>query len=132
MCKRMEWNGEIRICVDFRNLNQLLLKDNYSLLLIDQVLQIVTRSQMMSMLDGFSGYNQIEVLMKQINKKLRLQLDVVHLHVTRMPFGLINVEATFQRAMDLAFQGILERFIFVYLDDLTILSKDHENHIFYL
>lgn len=50
-------NGEIRICVDFRNLNQLSLKDNYLLSIMDQVLQIVTRSEMLSMLDGFSRYN---------------------------------------------------------------------------
>ncbi|KAH9327896.1 hypothetical protein KI387_000004, partial [Taxus chinensis] len=50
-------NGEIRICVDFRNLNQASLKDNYPLPMMDQVLQAVTGSEMLSMLDGFSGYN---------------------------------------------------------------------------
>ncbi|KAH9320678.1 hypothetical protein KI387_015317, partial [Taxus chinensis] len=54
-------NGEIRICVDFRNLNQASLKDNYPLPIMDQVLQVVTSLEMMSMLDGFSSYNQIEV-----------------------------------------------------------------------
>ncbi|KAH9316680.1 hypothetical protein KI387_025307, partial [Taxus chinensis] len=51
-------NGEIRICVDFRNLNQASLKDNYPLPMMDQILQAVTGSEMLSMLDGFSGYNQ--------------------------------------------------------------------------
>ena len=54
-------NGEIRICVDFRNLNQASLKDNYTLPTMDHVLQIVARSKIMSMLDGYSGYNQINV-----------------------------------------------------------------------
>lgn len=54
-------NEEIRICVDFRNLNQANLKDNYPLPSMDHILQTVSGSKMMSMLDGFSGYNPISV-----------------------------------------------------------------------
>ena len=50
-------NKEIRICVDFQNLNQTSLKDNFSLLNMDHLLQIVARLEMMSMVDVFSGYN---------------------------------------------------------------------------
>ena len=50
-------NGEIRLCIDFRNLNRVSLKDNYPLPKMDHILQRVVRSQRMSMLDGFSGYN---------------------------------------------------------------------------
>lgn len=57
-------NGEIRICVDFRNLNQASLKDNYVLPTMDHVLQTVAGSKVMSMLDGYSGYNQINVASK--------------------------------------------------------------------
>lgn len=52
-------NGEIRLCVDFRNLNKSSLKDSYPLPKMDQLLQKVSGSQRISMLDGFSGYNQI-------------------------------------------------------------------------
>ena len=54
-------NGEIRLCVDFRNLNISCLKDNYSLPKIDQILQRVVGSHKISMIDGFFGYNQIAV-----------------------------------------------------------------------
>ncbi len=64
-------NEEIRICVDFHNLNQASLKDNFSLPNMDHLLQIVTRSKMMSMLDGFLGYNQVEVEKKDIASSLR-------------------------------------------------------------
>ena len=50
-------NIEIKICVDFHNLNQAFLKDNFTLPNMDHLLQIVVGSEMMSMLDGFSGYN---------------------------------------------------------------------------
>ena len=54
-------NGEIRLCVDFRNLNRALEKDNYLVPPIDQILQKVVKSEMFSLVDGFSGYNQFLV-----------------------------------------------------------------------
>ena len=50
-------DGEIRICIDFRNLNRVSLKDNYPLPNMDHILQRAVGSQHLSMLDGFSGYN---------------------------------------------------------------------------
>ena len=55
-------NGEIRMCVDFRNLNRASLKDNYPLPKMDHILQKVVGASRMSMMDGFSGYNQVDVL----------------------------------------------------------------------
>ncbi len=54
-------NGEIRLCVDFRNLNKASEKDNYPLPPLDEVLQIVNGAKMMSFMDGYSGYNQVIV-----------------------------------------------------------------------
>jgi hypothetical protein len=54
-------NGEIRLCVDFRNLNRVSLNDNYPLPKMDYILQKVVGSQKMSILDGYSGYNHIMV-----------------------------------------------------------------------
>ena len=55
-------NGEIRLCVDFRNLNKVSLKDNYPLPKMDQILQKVVGSERISTMDGFSSYNQVKVL----------------------------------------------------------------------
>ena len=55
-------NGEIRLCVDFRNLNKVSLKDNYPLPKMDKILQKVVGSERISTMDGFSGYNQIKVM----------------------------------------------------------------------
>jgi hypothetical protein len=55
-------NGEIRLCVDFINLNRSSKKDNYPLPNMEHILQRVTGSSRMSMIDGFPGYNQISVL----------------------------------------------------------------------
>ena len=54
-------NGEIRLCVDFKNLNKVSLKDNYPLPKMDQILQRVVGSERISTMDGFFGYNQVKV-----------------------------------------------------------------------
>ena len=57
-------SGEIRLCVDFRNLNRASDKDNYSVPPMEQILQMVSSSELFSLLDGFSGYNQVLVAEK--------------------------------------------------------------------
>ena len=47
---------------------------------------------------------------------------------SKMPFGLMNVGATFHRAMDIAFVGEKEKFVLIYLDDITVFSSSHEDH----
>jgi hypothetical protein len=54
-------SGEIRLCVDFRNLNRASEKDNYPVLSMEQLMQTISSSEMFSLLDGFSGYNQVLV-----------------------------------------------------------------------
>lgn len=121
-------NGEIQICVDFCNLNQATLKDNYALPNMDHILQIVFGSEMMSMLDGFSGYNQISVEENE-QHKLAFITPWGTFAYNRMPFGLINVGETFQSAMDSSFRDFHDRIIVVYLDDLTVFSKERKNHL---
>ena len=85
-------DGDIRMCVDFRNLNRASLKDNYPLSKMDYALQKVTRAHRLSMVDEFSGYNQVAVE-KEDQKK------------TALTIGLMNAGETFQRDMDIAFIG---------------------------
>ena len=61
-------NGEIRLCVDFRNLNKVSLKENYPLPKMDHILQKVVGSARISTMDGFSSYNQIKVLLEYQDK----------------------------------------------------------------
>lgn len=82
-------NGEIRLCVDFRNLNVACEKDNYALPNMETLLQRVTRSGMMSMLDGFSGYNQV-LVKKKDQHKTAFTTPWGTFEYLRMPFGLLN------------------------------------------
>jgi hypothetical protein len=124
-------NGEIRLCVDFRNLNKSSLKDNYPLPKMDHVLEKVVGATRMSMIDGFSGYNQIAVC-ESDKEKTTFTTPWGTFMYDKMPFGLMNAGATFQRAMDIAFVGERDKFVVIYLDDLTVFSKSDEDHIIHL
>jgi len=115
-------NGTIRLCVDFRNLNLACKKDNYPLPNMETLLQRVTGSGMMSLLDGFSGYNQVWVK-KEDRHKTTFTTPWGTFEYIRMPFGLTNAGATFQRAMDYAFKGLIGKIIEIYQDDLTVSPK---------
>lgn len=124
-------NGTIRLCVNFQNLNLVCMKDNYPLPNMETLLQRVTSSGMMSLLDGFSRYNQVWVK-KEDRQKPTFTTPWGTFKYIRMSFGLTNVGATFQRAMDYAFKGLIGKFIEIYQDDLTIFSKDGINDISHL
>jgi hypothetical protein len=121
-------NKEIRLCVDFQNLNRCSLKDNYPLPKLDYILQKVVGKKRISMLDGYSGYNQISV-MEEDKKKTTFTTPWGTFMHKKMPFGLMNVGATFQRAMDISFVGEKDRFVVIYLNDITVFSASDEEHL---
>eukprot|EP00253_Pinus_taeda_P018977 PITA_18977 len=121
-------NGDIRICIDFRNLNKASLKDNFPLPTMEQILQSVAGSELMSFLDGFLGYNQILVHPDdRLKTTFKTKWGTYAYH--KVPFRLINAGVTFQRAMDIDFKGLINRTVVVYLDDITVFSKERSNHL---
>jgi hypothetical protein len=87
-------NGGIRLCVDFMNLNIACEKDNYPLPNMETLLQRVTGSSIMSMLDGFSGYNQV-LVKKEDQNKTTFTTTWGTFEYLRMSFGLLNASANF-------------------------------------
>ena len=124
-------NGEIILCVDFCNLNRSSLKDNYPLPKIEQILQKVVGSQRISMVDGFSGYNQI-AMHPDDREKTTFTTPWGTFMYDKMPFGLMNVGDAFQRAMDIASMGESDKFVVIYLDDITIFSQSDDEHLKHL
>ena len=124
-------NRQLRICIDFQNLNISCIKDNYPLPDMETMLQRVTRSSMISMLDDFSGYNQV-LVKKEDRHKTTFTSPSRTFEYLRMPFGLLNTSATFQRAMDYAFNELIGKIIEIYQDDLTVFSKERLDHICHL
>ena len=124
-------NGEIRLCIDFRNLNKFSKKDNYPLPKMEHLLQRVSGDSVMSFIDGFSGYNQVSVHPDD-QEKTSFTTPWGTFMYAKIPFGLMNVGATFQRAMDIGFVGLKDKFILIYLDDLTVYSNIYEKRLQHL
>ncbi|KAH9296655.1 hypothetical protein KI387_044235 [Taxus chinensis] len=98
---------------------------------MDNLLKLVTSSEFLSTLDGFSGSNQVVVKELERIKTTFTTPWGTYVYV-KMPFGLMNVGATFQSAMDVAFAGYINYFIVVYQDDVTVFSRkinDHFRHL---
>jgi hypothetical protein len=98
---------------------------------MDYILQKVVGSQKMSMLDGFSGYNQIMVHPDD-REKTAFTTPWGTFMYAKMPFGLMNVGDTFQRDMDIAFVEEKDKFIMIYLDDIIVFSDSDEQHLEHL
>jgi hypothetical protein len=98
---------------------------------MDHILQRVVGSSRISLLDGFSGYNQVLVHPEDQEKTSFTTPQGTFMYV-KMPFGLMNIGATFQRAMDISFMDENGNFIVIYLDDVTIYSKSDEENFLHL
>jgi len=117
-------NGKWRMCVDYTNLNKACPKDSYPLPTIDRAAD----HQILSFLDAYSGYNQIQMYHRDQEKTaFRTNFDNFFYEV--MPFGLKNARATYQRLMDHVFHDMFGRNIEVYVDDIVVKSDSCEQHI---
>jgi hypothetical protein len=93
-------DGDIRICIDFYNLNKSAEKYNYLVPPIEQILQKVVRVEMFSLLDDFLGYHQVSVS-QPYHIKTTFRIKWGNYASQKMPFSLISVRATFQRDMEI-------------------------------
>jgi hypothetical protein len=122
--------GTIHVCVDYRDLNKACPKDNYPMPFIDQIIDNCVRSVIFSFMDGFSGYNQIDILPAD-QQKTTFIFPWGTFAYQKLPFGLKNVGATFQRAMSYAFHDI-KHIVEPYLDDFPAHSAHRQDHIGHL
>ena len=116
-----------RIVIDFRKLNELTDQDAYPLPDIDNILSQLGNAKFFSALDLSSGFHQIP-MNPESKKYTAFSAPQGHYHYNRMPFGLKNAPATFQRMMDTALRGLINRHCFVYLDDIIIFGQSIEEH----
>jgi hypothetical protein len=98
---------------------------------MDHVLERVVWANIMSMIDGFSRYNQIS-MNEQDKEKTTFTTPCGTFMYDKMPFDLMNAGATFQCAMDISFIRERDKFIVIYLDDLTVFSKSDKEHLVHL
>uniref|UniRef100_A0A2N9G8V4 RNA-directed DNA polymerase n=1 Tax=Fagus sylvatica TaxID=28930 RepID=A0A2N9G8V4_FAGSY len=120
-------NGQIRCCVDFRNLNKACPKDEFPLPDMDLLIDSATGHAMFSFMDGFSGYNQIFMSPKDA-EKTAFRTPIGNFYYIVMPFGLKNAGATYQRTMVAMFHDMMHCEIKDYVDDIVVKSKTKEGH----
>lgn len=122
-------SGEYRLCFDGRKLNAATRKDSYPLPRVDYILSKLGRAKYMSSIDLKSAFWQIP-LSPESREKTAFSVPGRGLfEFVRMPFGLCNAPKTLQRLMDEVFGPELDPYVFVYLDDLVIVTATFEEHI---
>lgn len=115
--------GEYRLCIDYRALNKKTVRENYPMPLIDDQLDMLAGHQYYTTLDLASGYYQVPIRENDQHKTAFVTPEG-HFEFTRMPFGLANAPATFQRIMNQVLGSARHKEALAYLDDVIIPAKD--------
>ena len=121
-------DGKVRMCVDYWDLNRASPKENFPLPHIDVLVDNTTNFALFSFTDGFSSYNQIKMVPKDMEKTTFVTLWGVFYYKV-MSFRLKNFEATYQRAMVALFHDMMHKEIEVYMDDMIAKSKTEDEHL---
>jgi hypothetical protein len=122
--------GTICVCMVFFDLNKAFLKDNFPNLFIDQIFDECACCKVFSFMDGFSGYNKIQIKPEDQHKTTFI-FPWGTFAYRKIHFGLKNVGATFQRAMSFTFHDP-KHIVEAYLDDLASRSRKRSNHAAHL
>ncbi|XP_075475877.1 LOW QUALITY PROTEIN: uncharacterized protein LOC142514366 [Primulina tabacum] len=111
-----------RVCIDYRKLNDATRKDHFPLPFIDQMIERLAGHEFYCFLDGYSGYNQITIAPED-QEKTTFTCPYGTFAFRRMPFGLCNAPATFQRCMTAIFHDMTENFLEIFMDDFSIFGS---------
>ena len=126
-------NISLRVCIDFRDLNSATPKDEYPMPVAEMLVDSAAGYEYLSMLDGYSGYNQIFIAEEDVPKTaFRCPGAIGTYEWVVMPFGLKNAGATYQRAMNSIFHDFIETFMQVYIDDIVVESISSPSHLDHL
>ena len=108
-----------RVCIDYRKLNAGTRKDHFPLPFVDQMLERVAGHEFYCFLDGYSGYNKIEIALED-QEKTRFTCPFGTFAFRKMPFGLCNAPGTFQRCMMGIFSDMIEIILEIFMDDFSV------------
>ena len=120
-------DGSMRLCVDYRQLNKVTIKNRYPLPRIDDLMDQLVGAEVFSKIDLRSGYHQIRVKAEDISKTA-FRTRYGHYEYSVMPFGVSNAPGVFMEYMNRIFHPFLDRFVVVFIDDILVYSKSEEEH----
>ncbi|GKD59508.1 reverse transcriptase domain-containing protein [Tanacetum coccineum] len=115
-----------RVCNDYRKLNNVTRKDHFTLPFIDQMIERLAGHDYYCFLDGFSGYFQIPIALED-QAKMTFTCPYGTFSYPRMPFGLCNAPATFQRCMMAIFHELIEDIMKVFMDDFSVFESSFDH-----
>lgn len=121
-------DGRLRLCVDYRGLNEITIKDRCPLPLISETLDRLRGAQYFTTLDLTDAYYRIPIR-RSDRWKTAFRTRYGHFEYNVMPFGLTNAPATFQGYINRALSGLVDEYCVVYLDDILIYSESREEHV---
>ncbi|KAB2631036.1 S ribonuclease [Pyrus ussuriensis x Pyrus communis] len=124
-------DGTLRLCIDYRQLNRVTIKNRYPLPRIDDLFDQLRGACVFSKIDLRSSYYQLKISRDDV-PKTAFRTRYGHYEFLVMPFGLTNAPAAFMDLMNRVFQPYLDRFVIVFIDDILVYSKSKAEHVRHL